>query len=136
MVRPFTVGSDHASRIGAGLGDDARGRRYSARANGLPCSRRPSGAARGALLRRAGTRAVDNSISSCAVAPSVARGYRGMLLALDAWAWVRHRAPLSSLRPRRRWRCSKRGARRLRRGAPWCRMLTVSLKIAHYNVRR
>src|SRR5436853_5792578 len=45
-----------------------------------------------------GTRAVEKVDHFLALSPpSVARGYRTMLLALDAWAMARHRARLASL---------------------------------------
>ncbi|MDB4969388.1 MAG: hypothetical protein JWN44_5077 [Myxococcales bacterium] len=81
-----------------------------------------------------GARAVEKVDHFLALSPpSVARAYRAMLLALDAWAMARHRAPLASLPTEtvlsllERWRSGDVARRTV------VRMLTAPLKIAHYN---
>src|SRR3989442_11800064 len=81
-----------------------------------------------------GTRAVEKVDNFLALSPpSVARGYRAMLLALDAWAVARHRASLASLPTGtvlallESWRTGDIARRTV------VRMLTAPLKIAHYN---
>src|SRR4051812_19557476 len=52
----------------------------------------------GRFFAGGGARAVEKVDNFLALSPpSVARGYRAMLLALDAWAMARHRGPLASL---------------------------------------
>src|SRR6478672_2555065 len=88
----------------------------------------------GRFFAGGGTRAVDKVDTFLALSPpSVGRGYRAMLLALDAWAMATHRAPLASLPAEtvlallERWRTGDIARRTM------VRMLTAPLKIAHYN---
>ena len=121
--------------IGAGLGDKrARpsllGRRERASLLAIARASMPEGQ----HFAGGGTRAVEKVDHFLALSPpSVARGYRAMLLALDAWAMARHRASLASLpaetvlRILERWRTGDIARRTV------VRMLTAPLKIAHYN---
>ena len=88
----------------------------------------------GRFFAGGGTRAVEKVDHFLALSPpSVARGYRAMLLALDAWALARHRASLASLPSEtvlallERWRSGDIARRTV------VRMLTATLKMAHYN---
>lgn len=88
----------------------------------------------GRIFRGGDARAVEKVDHFLALSPpSVARGYRAMLLALDGWAMATHRRPLSMLPTEtvltllERWRTGDFARRTM------VRMLTAPLKIAHYN---
>ncbi len=88
----------------------------------------------GSIFAGAGTRAVEKVERFLSLSPpSVARGYRAMLLAIDAWTLAAERARLASLSDERvlalleRWRTGDVARRTM------VRMLTAPLKIAHYN---
>ena len=88
----------------------------------------------GRVFAGAGARAVDKVETFLALSPpSVARGYRAMLLAVEAWALAAERARLASLPTEtvlallERWRAGDVARRTI------VRMLTAPLKIAHYN---
>jgi choline dehydrogenase-like flavoprotein len=121
--------------IGAGPGDKrARPSMLAARERSSLLAIARAALPAGRFFAGAGTRTVEKVDTFLALAPpSVARGYRGMLLALDAWALATHRAPLASLPPEsvlamlERWRTGDFPRR-------WMvRMLTALLKMAHYN---
>src|SRR5437868_11591828 len=121
--------------IGAGLGDRrARPSLFGAREQATLLAVARATMPEGRFFAGAGTRAVEKLDHFLTLSPpSVARGYRTMLMALDAWAWVRHRAPLSSLPTEttlallEAWRTGDFARRTM------VRMLTAPLKIAHYN---
>lgn len=88
----------------------------------------------GRIFAGADARAIEKVDHFLALSPpSVARGYRAMLLALEAWSLATHRAPLASLPTAtvlallERWRTGDIARRTM------VRMLTAPLKIAHYN---
>ena len=88
----------------------------------------------GRIFAGAGARAVDKVEKFLSLSPpSVARGYRAMLLAVEAWTLAAERARLASLPPEtvlallERWRAGDVARRTI------VRMLTAPLKIAHYN---
>jgi len=121
--------------IGAGLGDRrARATLFGARERATLVAIARASMPEGRFFAGAGTRAVDKLETFLALSPpSVARGYRAMLLALDAWALAAHRARLASLPTEtvlallERWRGGDFARRTV------VRMLTAPLKIAHYN---
>src|SRR6476469_4932954 len=121
--------------IGAGLGDKrARASVLTARERAALLAVARASMPEGRYFAGGGTRAVEKVDHFLALSPSsVARGYRAMLLALDAWAMARHRAPLASLSAEtvlallERWRHGDIARRTM------VRMLTAPLKIAHYN---
>ncbi|MGZ3440672.1 MAG: FAD-dependent oxidoreductase, partial [Polyangia bacterium] len=121
--------------IGAGLGDRrARPSLFGARERATLLAVARATMPEGRFFAGAGTRAVEKLEHFLALSPpSVARGYRTMVLALDAWAWARHRASVASLPPEKTlalleaWRTGDFARRTM------VRMLTAPLKIAHYN---
>jgi hypothetical protein len=121
--------------IGAGLGDKrARPSLLGARERKSLLAVARATMPEGRFFAGAGVRAVEKLEKFLALSPpSVARGYRAMLLALDAWALAAHRAPLASLPTEttlallERWRGGDYARRTM------VRMLTAPLKIAHYN---
>ncbi|MCA1664835.1 MAG: GMC family oxidoreductase N-terminal domain-containing protein, partial [Myxococcales bacterium] len=121
--------------IGAGLGDRRqRATLLGARERATLVAVARASMPEGRLFAGAGARAVDKLEKFLALSPpSVARGYRALLIALDAWALAAHRAPLASLPTEtvlallERWRGGDFARRTM------VRMLTAPLKIAHYN---
>src|SRR3954470_7669434 len=85
--------------IGAGLGDKrARASLMSARERAALLAVARASMPEGRFFAGGGTRSVDKVDHFLALSPpSVGRGYRAMLLALDAWAMATHRASLASL---------------------------------------
>jgi hypothetical protein len=88
----------------------------------------------GRIFPAAGDATVDKVDHFLALAgPTVAKGYRAMLRTLDVAAWVHHRKPLRKLAPEQldalleRFRKGDYARRTL------VRLLTVPLKVAHYN---
>src|SRR3954453_8299289 len=121
--------------IGAGLGDKrARPSVLTARERATLLAVARASMPEGRFFAGGGTRAVEKVDSFLAMSPSsVGRGYRTMLLAIDAWAMATHRASLASLPTEtvlallERWRTGDIARRTM------VRMLTAPLKIAHYN---
>jgi len=88
----------------------------------------------GRIFAGAGPHAVEKVEKFLSLSPpSVARGYRAMLLAVDAWTLATGRGRLASMSSQRvlalleRWRTGDVARRTV------VRMLTAPLKIAHYN---
>jgi choline dehydrogenase-like flavoprotein len=88
----------------------------------------------GEIFPAAGPAAVDKVDHFFAAAPTfVARGYRALVWALEAASWVHYARPLSRLDDAailallERWRTGDYARRMM------ARMLTVPLKMAHYN---
>ncbi len=121
--------------IGAGLGDKrARPTLFKARERATLVAVARASLPEGRIFAGGGAHAVDKVERFLALSPpSVGRGYRAMLLALDAWAMAAHRARLASLPTEtvlallERWRGGDFARRTM------VRMLTAPLKIAHYN---
>jgi choline dehydrogenase-like flavoprotein len=122
--------------IGAGLVGDRRARRTCLGAHERTTLLAIARAAMppGRIFAGADARAVEKVDHFLALSPSsVARGYRAMLLAVEAWSLAAHRAPLASLPTAtvlallERWRTGDYARRTM------VRMLTAPLKIAHYN---
>src|SRR5262249_45648977 len=85
--------------IGAGLGDKrARPTILAARERASLLAVARAAMPEGRYFAGAGPSAVEKVDHFLALSPpTVARGYRAMLLALDVWAIARHRASLASL---------------------------------------
>jgi hypothetical protein len=88
----------------------------------------------GNVFPAAGSRCVERLESFLALSPpAVAKGYRGMLLALEASSMLRYRRAISSLEDSEalalleRWRDGDYASRTL------LRLLTAPLKLAHFN---
>jgi choline dehydrogenase-like flavoprotein len=126
--------------IGAGLGDKRAGRAKRAHATmtaherALLLAVAQAAMPGGRTFAGAGPRAIERVDNFLALAPpSFARAYRAMLLALDAAAYVSHRASLANLPAAtvlgilEHWRQGDVARRTV------VRMLTAPLKIAHYN---